>query len=502
MRMPPPSPESPFRLWPYLLAYAGVAAWIDLSDIHRFLSCDSIIFVLASLYEWTPFFWEQDRVGLLLPLIASGVRDPFANLLVQNWATIFTGLALPLLFARLVCPHRLAPAVVTAGTATFLLVAPDILHENMLVVCYYPLGLALGAAALIVLDRPGRWVVRVVGAAVLMVLAHWVYIWVCVFLVPLTVCRACVGEGAGRAGRWWRAVAAVATAGVAVAVVYALMEYVRASYPLVGATPADGLPMRDWWRAVENFWVFLAQFPGFWEWIGLVGGTAGIGLVIGLLADRTAVGWTARRVAPLVFAAAAELALLSTRAWPGQNNYHPRYLVAILTAVWVAAVLVGLVPALGAVVRGRRGTAAAGVVAVGLLVAAATARYGWPSPSGVRANLDSRIGWATDTLLNDRCDGIGGEYMTTWPVVFHANMVRYEHGDNRVIVGVSYRSGPWKHRWAGSQYPDGFRLAVVPSEEETAVREANHYGLVPAGPRERRGELLILTLRAKADTHP
>jgi hypothetical protein len=505
----PPSAETPFRLWPYLLAYAGAAVWIDLTDIHRHLSSDSIIFVLASLYEWTPFFWEQDRIGLLVPLLVSWVRNPFANLLVQNWVMIFAGLAAPLVLARLVFPHRLAPAAVTAGSAAFLLAAPEILHENTLVVCCYPLGLTLGTAALVVLDSPGRWSARLAGAVVLMLLAHWVYVGVCVFLVPLAVARAWVERSVARDVRWWQAAvrpfrdprttAALAATGFAVAVVYAMMEHVRAAEPYVYATPSHSLPVRFWWWAAYGFWTVLKWQPGFWWWSGVVVGPVAAALAAGLLIDRAAVGRAAIRTAPLLFAAVIELGFLSSRSWPHQNNCHPRYLIAILTAVWVAVVLIGLVPALGAIVRGRYGTILVGGVAVGLLIAAATTRYGCPSLAGVRDNLDSRFGWATEDVLATGCDGIGGEYVSTWPLVFHANMVLHERGKDRVIVGVAFRCSPWKYRWEVGRCRSP-RL-FTPTDQAYRFRQwARYYGLELIDPPERRSHGVIFTGRPIAES--
>ena len=93
------------EVWLGLLVFAAAAAWIDFGTIHRGHTSDSLIFPLASLYVWTPFFWEQDRVGLLVPLVTSWCRDPWANLLLQVGLTTFMGLSVPWLVMSYLTDH-------------------------------------------------------------------------------------------------------------------------------------------------------------------------------------------------------------------------------------------------------------------------------------------------------------------------------------------------------------------------------------------------------------
>ena len=59
------------KLWHYLLLYAAVAVWVDFGHIHQRHHSDTLVFTLASQYALTPYFWEQDRVGLLVPALTS-----------------------------------------------------------------------------------------------------------------------------------------------------------------------------------------------------------------------------------------------------------------------------------------------------------------------------------------------------------------------------------------------------------------------------------------------
>src|SRR5258708_30745891 len=61
--------DRPAALWPFMLLCAVAAGWIVFGSLHQEQHADAIINVLASLYAWEPFFWEQDRYGALVPLL-------------------------------------------------------------------------------------------------------------------------------------------------------------------------------------------------------------------------------------------------------------------------------------------------------------------------------------------------------------------------------------------------------------------------------------------------
>src|SRR5271165_5634233 len=71
-----------------LAAVVGLAAWLDFSRLQEGHHGDSLVPVLTGLTAWTPFFWGQDRFGMLVPLLALPVRDPEAHLLLQGFLVI------------------------------------------------------------------------------------------------------------------------------------------------------------------------------------------------------------------------------------------------------------------------------------------------------------------------------------------------------------------------------------------------------------------------------
>src|SRR5436305_14423335 len=79
---------------------AGLAVWIGLGTLHDYDHADSLLPVLVSTQRWTPFFWGQDRFGMLIPLLAMPIRHPLGNLLAQGWMMTAAGLLAPSATAR------------------------------------------------------------------------------------------------------------------------------------------------------------------------------------------------------------------------------------------------------------------------------------------------------------------------------------------------------------------------------------------------------------------
>src|SRR2546430_5648543 len=80
-------------LWPFLVICAAVGCVISLGRLHQWHCSDTLVPILVSLQKWTPFFWGQDRVGMLVPLLTLPLRHPLPNLLAQGAIYVSTVLA-------------------------------------------------------------------------------------------------------------------------------------------------------------------------------------------------------------------------------------------------------------------------------------------------------------------------------------------------------------------------------------------------------------------------
>src|SRR5215472_16322572 len=103
-----------------VLAAAASALLADFGRFHRIHHGDTVLSALISLYHWTPFYWVQNRFGLLIPLLAIPFRNPFWNLIFQCGVSLFAGLGALMLLVRYVAADSDWPlAALIAALAVF-----------------------------------------------------------------------------------------------------------------------------------------------------------------------------------------------------------------------------------------------------------------------------------------------------------------------------------------------------------------------------------------------
>lgn len=239
------------RLPPFVPAVAAAAVVVTLSGHHARHQADTLIPVLASLQKWEPFFWQSDRNGQLVPLLAAPVRDPFANLLLQCGLTTFAGLLAVVLAARVVTRGPGWGAAAGAAGAAVLLgfpandrfhfFAPSQVHA---------VSLALAAGGLLLLTRPGPLGWGRAGAGLgLFALAGWVNVSLGVGLGPWLAARWVLGlgpPGVGRPGGWSPAAVGFARGGAGLAAAAATGAALTAGAAAHHDTDYGWLPPGGW----------------------------------------------------------------------------------------------------------------------------------------------------------------------------------------------------------------------------------------------------------------
>lgn len=504
--MPPPSPPTARpALRHYLLLYAAAAAWMDFAGVHRVHRSDTFLFSLASLYHWSPFFWEQDRVGLLVPLLTAWCPDPLAVLLMNTWLTVLLGLAAPLLLAEVVCPRPGGRAAATLANILMLALAPDRVRDNLLFECCYPQGIALGCGGLLVLggggDRPRAW--RYAAGAGLFVLAEWVYVGAAVWLMPLALWVAVARPGvpvrglrdaATRLVRYFPGWASLLLLGGAVGLGMWFMQLAREASPgVVKPTPQEGLPREEWPESWEAYLENLHALPGMAGWEAAAGGLAAAGLVVVSIRGVPPGFPLVASLAVLGATGATEFLFVGTRRWPAENGHHLRYVIGALTCAQVILGLAAAAPVAGwAAGRGRWWVFGAGAAG---LFAAATAQYGIPAPGRPRAEIDQKFGRFTPQLFDAGADAVGGDYWVVWPAVFHANLAGPPGGTP--LYGITNpRSGVFRPQWERT-HPGGMRVGVPATDTDRTqfFEAAAKYGLSPPVLIGTRGDLEIYFTR-------
>jgi hypothetical protein len=469
---------------------ATAAALVDLGAFHALEHADAIVPVLVSLQRWTPFYWDQERYGMLVPLLALPVRDPLWNLLLQRGLLALAGLAAVVLLARHVLAGRDWPLAGALAAGGLLAAAPAPWLFEYLGDQPYGLSLALALAGLAVAE-PGpdgrRGALRLAWGAVLVVLAHWVNAATGVFLLALAAARAGADLLEGEDRRAVRARLAVDGAllalGLALGQAFLLAWPAMTGHPLrlaMGALPASAWP-RAWAAFLGNAWAAAGA------WRAALAAAAGLGTA--LLATRPLrahLPAALARAAALAAAALAYALFAGSLRWVEENAFHWRYLAPSALLVHLAAAALLAEP----LARLPRLARAAGAAALALVPLAALAAYGPPSIARVRSDLDRVAGARTADVLAARCALVAGDYWSVWPAVWHARLALHERGEAREVWGVTHRTNPTVAQW----WPEraSLRICRPRGEDAQAERWLRAFHLWPVRLVERRATVDVL----------
>lgn len=490
--------------WATFLALALAALLVDLGAIHRLEHADAIVPVLVSLQRWTPFYWDQDRYGMLVPLLALPVRDPLWNLLLQRGLLVLAGLSAVVLLARHVLYERDWRVAGALSAAALLAVPTPAWRFEFLGDQPYGLSLALALAGLAFAEpvEGGRRGPARLGAGLLLcAAAHWVNAAAGLLLLPLALARAAVDrlEGAPASAVRDRVAvdAALLAAGLAAGQALLRLE------PLVSGgrlrQPLGTLPVAAWpgaWAALlGNAW----RAAGAWPWVLSAVAIGGLVLLV-LPAHRALLPRALLRAGALCLAALAYALATGTLSWVAANGYHWRYLAPAAVLVHLAAVSLLAEP------LARRGGPWAVGAAVALVPSIALAISGAPSLARVRADLDGAAGDPSaargpDAAVTARrsadvlaagCVLITGDYWSVWPAVFHAAMVERDRGHPPArVYGLSFRADPTAPAWSGLPRPS-LRICRIHGEEDEAERQLRGFHLWPVRVVERRSTVDVL----------
>ena len=427
------------RKWPHpshlgwtVLITALITSWIDFGRLHEFRNSDSIVPVLVSLVRWTPFYWEQNRIGMLIPLLAAPLHSPFANLLFQTWLGTFAGLLASFLLLRYVVGNR--PTWLAAGTIanlTVLYLWPLWMQCDWFVTQPYGVSLTLALSAFILLERASvlRWTL----AIVLMLLAHWVNIAVFTLLVPLALLHYLLEKQQSDLTRLLPCLSLGALGG----------RLIMQTSPYQ-STHLDLIRPAEWPSAWAHLFraahKMMPPNPFQLLWLIIPAVTA----VVLLLVLPTLQARRHFQIAAVLGAAGLmNWLFVGTIIWVRSNSYDPRYVYPALL-FGMAALAVLEVPPLEMAVGSNR---ALTILAI-LIFVTVGYRYGRPSVAQVRRAVDQHFGYMTEEILNTRATVVAGNYWTVWLAVFHADLVLYQRGEQGVVYGLTERSSVTDPLWA------------------------------------------------------
>jgi hypothetical protein len=387
------------REWIAVVVGCALAALVlDFSTLHAWQTADSLMSVLISLVRWTPYYWGQDRFGMLLPALAMPVREPVANLLVQTFFQGFTTLLGPFVLAWL-SGFRAWVVGGVLGALTLVVALPE---AALPPIVFNPVGLSivLAGAGFAVMQR--FWP----AGLLLTVAALWVNVGVLLLVPPLLLLTR------GRSAVKRHAIVWVIAALVA-----------RAMMRVWGVMSTRLNPA--WPDAWPHAWGELAR-NAFADWgVAFVAAVlAGTLLLLRKQSER-------RRLAGVAGTALIFFLVVGTSRHVAASGFNSRFLSAIAmlvpAALWAAG---GVQPAKTAL-----------AVAPALL-AAVLLKFSMASP---RALIEQKFLAAEVSARALGCTHVIGDYWTVWPVEF----MSLEQG-GPIIWAVSLRAEPTAAQWRSS----------------------------------------------------
>lgn len=460
---------------------AALAAWLDFSRLQEGHHGDSLVPVLVGLTAWTPFFWGQDRFGMLIPLLALPVRDPAAHLFVQGFLVIGLSVWGLILLVRTLLPREYPWAPPAALLLVLvLLLAPADQRFNILWVQPYTLSFSLGLSAVVLLRRTGGW--HLLGASLLFLAAAWVNVTVGLVVAPLVFWRACFTE-TGRLGvPRWRFVLESAV----LLTVATLCSSLLSQAVTVPHTVFETLPEAAWPGAAKELLSSAWTNADMRVLVGVALGLAALGgASLASARVRVEARPTLLAAAGLVLTSCVSFAAASTSSWVASNGFSLRYLTPPLLLLGAACCLLGTLPLL-ALPFDRRGVgrwASVGAVSLAVLLA-----VGPPSPQVVVRDFERRWGVAARDTIAARATHITGNYWDVWPTVFYATW----------LLGTSRRQ-EWPYGLTDRSIATLMAARAVPHPRVAALDgRAMWLGLLGPHPwsvAERRRTCLILSER-------
>jgi hypothetical protein len=461
----------------FCAAAALAALCMDFGTFHRLHNSDSIVPVMMSLYRWTPFYWEQDRFGMLVPLLTIPVKSPLANLLAQSGINLFCGLAAFFLCARYVVRGVWLFTGALSASLFLLFNSVDARFLYLGLAQPYGVGMFLGFAGLLILEASKySRVLRIACSFICLLAAAWVDAAVIFVLLPVVVFRWLLERDAPQRSeppdngqklfaRLKLSAKHFFDREAGIASVLVLFSFI-ASYiysGIVSRSAAYG----DWPYPPVQPW----KLPAVWFEFGKTlwsdylsqpwGRSVAALVVLGFLIRLSARARNSQTNSPASILFASSLVsflLMGSLSHIQGTEFDSRFGLQSMLLLQIAAVVWAFLPVYALVkFTWQRVFAAAAMI---LFLTAPLHLYGRPSLSRVRADLGETLGQYTPEILQSDATHFIGDYWIVWPATFHANLTLYEMGSDRKIWGVTTRSTPTQIYWSQIP-PEKMRLATV-----------------------------------------
>ena len=450
-----------------------VTLLISLSPIHQHHNADSVMSTLVSVYSWEPFFWGQNRFGMLVPLLTTPIKDLYINLYIQNLITIACGIACFPLLQRFLFPEKRIDWGSAIATAVFIVSANSFFQWGFLSTwSIHSTSLCLGLGGMIASEKKSVPLCLVAG--VLLILASWINASIPIMLLPYTVGLFAI--------RWF-----FATDGVRkkseLSTLLTRVAILLSS--LIASKILERLPLpehRNTWIHVPEF----AQWPGLltkqWtdardsvltdDWMFVTGAA---GLIASIIAykKRDIQGFF---VLLCVVLSTIAFAILTAILFDGRWRYSLSNLVIVQAT---AICLFTSTPVFQSLVHQwkLKRTNKALMIPI-VLTAICICKYGLPSTTHLIAGLQKNHGALANQVQTHDLTHLAGDYWRVWPAMFLHNGSRLPNGDE--VWALTHRSYATETYWKASNY-QAPRIGI-----QTTAPEAMEYAKMLGIPLEQK----------------
>ena len=150
---------------------------------------DSIVPILISTVKWTPFYWEQNRFGTLVPLICTFIANPFLNYMAQSFIHIFCGLSVFFLISKILVDGGELSLVIGSLSVGFFLFFfnPDAVYNFLNASQPYGISFFLFCISFLIFKNHAKNKLFLFCSFIFMLLSFWVNVSLIAFALPLSV---------------------------------------------------------------------------------------------------------------------------------------------------------------------------------------------------------------------------------------------------------------------------------------------------------------------------
>jgi hypothetical protein len=453
---------------------------IALSGYYDGLNADTVVAYMNSSVYWTPYFWDQDRYGMLIPTLTRWIHDPLLNMVAQNVLHIACSIFSFFLLARYLFPRQQIleiGAVATIGYVT-LSGLPDI-KEFLTPWQIYTPALALGLLGLLVLPNWRR-------AIPLAFLAGWCNFAIAVLLGILVLANAANLTGQ----RGFREIRRrFLHQSLFIGLTFLSGWILKIPYSGPGSS---GYRFSEPFEAIQGWILLLRDYfttaPWTSPWLPLFPGALAL-LVLAWVAlfdsnrfERRPEIW--RAFIAGTFTALAYAFLIGATQFAQDSGYPRRYLIPSFM-VWLVAcsgLTLGLLPK-STIAFLRQNRLALGLIMIIVILC----RFGIPSIQSVSQSAARRLE-ARYNQIPLSCTHVAGNYYRVWESVFYSRL----KGD-RPLWGITYRSRITRNLWALENFKNP-KICYWQDNEDEAQEFLHEFGIEGLQKRRITDEMVELSL--------